>query len=449
MNKKVVSKSSFVVLSMMLLAACNTQPAPPAPPAAPSPPVAKMDLKSEDVKGTVTEWNWNAQFPAYEKETLGKKFPNLKFEATVVATGDYLQKLQSSIASGTDVPDIILAEIGTRGKLYNMDILENLEAPPYNFDRKTFFPYEVPLHMNEKGQIVGVEQQLTTSGFAFRRDLTKQFFGVDDPDKVEEVVKDWDAFIKAGQLVKEKSGGQVYMMASLTDALTALRGQTAQEYIKGDEIDITKRLKNAFEIAFKLRDTGILGKYEQGSPAWNAAYAKGDVIFWNSATFSPKSGMYANDKEKGTGRWGLVKAPGGGFTMGGTSVGIYKNSKNKEAAWEVIKYLYLSKEGFSNTYREFGYIPGVQSFFEGADTPIDQPGRYDEFFGGQNLAKYHITKILPGVKGQPQSKYETIVNEAIGKLQPQFIQQANMTPQQALDKIKDEIKLKAPNAIVK
>jgi len=255
-------------------------------------------------------------------------------------------------------------------------------------------------------------------------------------------------FIKAGLILKEKSGGQVFMMASLQDLIIAVKGQNDQKYIQGDEIDVTKRLRSTFELCFKVRDTGIIGKYESGSPSWNAAYAKGDIIFWNCAVYSPKSGMYASDKENGTGRWGLIKAPGGGFTMGGTSVGIYKNSKNKEAAWEVIKYLYLSKEGFAHTYEQFGYIPGVKSFFEGI-TPIDKPGRYDEFFGGQNLAKYHVSQILPDVKGQFQSKYETIVNDAFTKLLPLFTKDTSMTVQRAINKVKEEIKISAPNAVVK
>lgn len=412
---------------------------------------AKYDYTCKDpesVTGRLLEWNWNPAFTQWLIENVPKKFPNLKFEGVVVGHPDYLQKLQSSLAAGTEVPDIILGEKAFWGKIIDMDILENIEKPPYNFDRTDLFPYLQELLSNSRGEIVGVDQQACPAGFAYRKDLTKKYFGVEEPEEVHELVSSWDKFIETGKQLKEKSDGKVFMMAGMSDVLKALRFGNPQEYVEGDTVNLTKWLKEPFELAFKIRDEGIIAKYEEGTPAWNAAQAKGDVIFWNCASWTPRGQMSQNDREHGKGRWGLTKGPQA-FTLGGTIVGIYKGSKNKEAAWEYIKYIYLSKEGVGETYKAFGYIPGVKSFYE-SDCIIDKvPGKYDEFFGGQNLARYYVDNILPEIKAVRQTKYDSVVESLFVKLMPKFISDTNMTAQEALDEMISEFKLLCPEVTVK
>lgn len=129
--------------------------------------------------------------------------------------GDYMTKLQTSYVSGMELPDIILGEMAWRGTLFEMNICENLEEAPYNLDRSEMVPSSVPLVSDQNGKILGVEMQVTPAGFAYKRDLAKEYLGTDDPQKVGEMIKDWDSFLAVGEQVKEKSGGKVKMMASL------------------------------------------------------------------------------------------------------------------------------------------------------------------------------------------------------------------------------------------
>lgn len=63
-------------------------------------------------------------------------YPNVKFEYTPMANGDTLQKYQTALASGTELPDIGWAIIDSRAKVYELDMWEDLSAAPYNFDIK-------------------------------------------------------------------------------------------------------------------------------------------------------------------------------------------------------------------------------------------------------------------------------------------------------------------------
>ncbi|MBP1973889.1 ABC transporter substrate-binding protein [Cohnella thailandensis] len=452
--KKWASAASATVMLAGLLSACGSNDngksaasESPAPSGGASASAA-AGSNPADLKGTVKIWDWDETFQKGMIPEFNKKYPNIKVEVTVVNPNDYLQKLQSGIASGSDVPDIILGEMAYRGKLFDLDVLDNLEAAPYDFDRGELLDYLPPLLSNPKGELVGVDQAIAPAGLAFRRDLAKEYLGTDDPAELEKLLSDWDSFIEKGKEVKDKSGGKVLMFPGLGDAFLVLRGQNADSYINGTEINLTGKMQKPVETLFKMRDAGILGKNELWTPAWASSMAKGEFLFYPMAPWGPKWHISANDTE-GSGRWGLVKAPEGSFTRGGTSVSIYKDSKVKEAAWAYIQFAYLSDDGGLFNFKTFGNMPGVKSFYENNPQVLTEKGAYDDFFGGQNLAKYFMDTIVPGVKGEPQTKYDSIVDGVFNSLYPLWTKDTSIDSGAALKKFVTEVQNKANDATVK
>jgi len=411
-------------------------------------PSASAPADPTQLSGTVKVWDWDEAFQTGMIAEFNKKYPNIKVEVTVVNPNDYLQKLQSGIASGSDVPDVILGESAYRGKLFDLDVLDNLEAAPYNFDKSTILDYVVPYVSNAKGEVIAVDQSLTPAGFAYRRDLAKEYWGTDDPAELEKLISSWDDFIAKGKELKDKSSGKVLMFPGLGDAYIALRGQNFVSYVNGNEIDLTTKLQAPLQRLFEMRDAGILGKNELWTPAWSASMAKGEFMFYPMAPWGAKWHISANDPE-GSGRWGLVKAPEGGFTRGGTAVGIYKDSKVKEAAWAFIQFAYLSDDGSAYNFKTFGNMTSSKSFYETQKALIDAPGPYDEFFGGQNLAKYFIEKIVPDMQGEAQSKYDSVVDSVFNALYPLWMKDDSVAVDSALKKFIQETKNKASDATVK
>lgn len=402
---------------------------------------------SGELSGTIKVWDWDEAFLKKMVPEFNKAYPNIKVEYTVVNNNDYMQKIQSGIASGSDVPDVILGEMNYRGQLFDLDILDNLEAAPYNFARNELLDYLPPIMFNSKGELVGVDQSITPAGLAYRRDLAKEYLGVDDPDAVAALFPDWNAFIEKGQEVLDKSGGEVTMFASFDDAYRILREQTANPYVEGNTINLTQRLQQPLGTVFQMRDAGILGKYEAYTPGWNASFAKGDNIFYPMAPWGAKWNIAANDQD-GEGRWGLIPAPEGSYTYGGTAIGVYKDSKNKEAAWAYIQFAYMSDEGMAVSYKELGNMAGTKAFFEKHMDWIDAGTEYDKFFAGQNLNKTFYEKIVPTVKAEPQTKYHSIVQNAYNSLYPLWMKDKTIGLDEALAKLKSEVQNMAPEATV-
>ena len=281
---------------------------------------------------TLVQWGWDEAVAEAMKTKFNKVYPNVKFEYTAVQ--DYLTKVQTTVASGGELPDILWAEMGSRGKMFDMDIWENLEAEPYNLDRSILLDYIIPLESNAAGQIIAIDNSISPAAMAYKRDLAKEYFGTDDPKALSEILSDWNTFIEKGKEVLQKSGGKVFMLPSIGDAFQILDGQSSTPTMDGDSINITGRIKGTLDIIEQMRDAGILNKMDMWSPAWNASFADKNNIFFACANWSPQYQIKANDTN-GEGNWGIMIPPEGPFSWGGTAFGISKQSKNKDIAWQL------------------------------------------------------------------------------------------------------------------
>lgn len=399
---------------------------------------------------TLTIWDWDEAHLTHMTEWYHEKHPNINFDTLVVSTADYMQKLQSALASGSGVPDIILSEMRYRGKVWDLGITEDLSKDPYNVKKEDMFDFATSLGSGPNGELYGVEQQICPSGFAYRRDLAKEYLGTDDPDEIADMISDWDKMFDVATQVKEKSDGKVTALPGISALFqNILCTQTVSDYIDGNKIDLTDRYTKALDIATKFNQAGVLGKQEVNTPAYNSSFAAGEVIFYPCAPWSAKWEEATNDPD-GTGNWGLTKAPENGFTYGGTSVSIYSESEHKDAAWDYVQDVYCTGDGVKEAYEQFGFMTGFTAPYEDENSYFfTEEGQYDEFFGGQKLADYFINDIAINTVGQVQTKNEANVKSAIGNTVSQMAANPSMTTDEAMEILKTEVLTLIPEAEIK
>ena len=383
-------------------------------------------------------------------EMYSELYPNVQFETLVVTPTDFMQKLQAALASGTNVPDIILGELSYRGRLFELGILEDLSQEPYNLNAEDMFDFAVQLESGQNGELFGVEQQICPSGFAYRRDLALEYLGTDDPDELARLMPTWDDFIELGKQVVEQSNGGVTIFPGISVMVyETLKGQNPSSYIDGDTIDLTARYADMFELAAEMNQAGILGNQERETPALDAGFSEGTFIFFPCPPWAAKWNIEVNDPD-GAGNWGLTTAPEGGFTRGGTSISIYSGSENKEAAWNYIQFTYCDGPGVQEAFEQFGFMTGFKTPYENDDSYFfTTTGAYDAYFGGQNLAEYYIKNISVETQGQIQTKHEATVLNALLSVVAQMANDKAITGEQALELLKQETQLMIPEAIIK
>ena len=354
----------------------------------------------------------------------------------VVAAGNYLTKLQTTVASGGQLPDLIWGEISNRGQIFEMDILDDLSGEPYNFDPSSVEECVLPTMKNEEGTILGVERNLVPSGLAYHRGLAEQYLGTGDPNEVTAMFPDWDTFIEAGKQVVADSNGEVMMFSSLGDVYYIVNGQMDQARISDDVIHKDAVLQ-LFEEICKFRDAGIVGKLDQWSPAWYASFGTEDAMFSPMPSYGEANWLIPNAPD-GEGDWALIVPPGGGFSWGGTCWGITKDSQNKELAWDFVEFDMFG-EGADIRQQEGGELPSAAGYM---DDKIDEE---NEYFGGQKTGEVFINEILPTIKSQVPTPYDyadiCTIEVVLSSLNTDY----SMTAQDAVDAYVTEMQNQAPD----
>lgn len=399
-----------------------------------------------DYEGTISMWGWDDPYFNAVTKAFNEKYPNVKFEYTPMANGDSLQKYQTALAAGTDLPDVAWAIIDSRAKVYELDMWEDLSAEPYNFDINQVYEMVHTRMVNSKGQVCGIEQCLTPAGMAYRKDLALEYLGTDDPKELEAMLPDWETFVKVGKEVYEKSDGTIYMWPGIADAQQFIREQEAKTWIEDNTINMTDTLQRSMELACEFRDNNVADKLEAWSTAWYASFGEGKHIFNGCATWSVPFTIEPNDPTgENAGHWGLMSAPEGNISWGGTALGITKTCKDKRLAWEFIRFATLSTEG-AEALNEINLLTTAKKPYE--EKPELQSST-SAWFGDQDLGKYYFEEIIPNIETRQMNQDDNVIHETLNLITTAINNDSSITAEDAMKQLKEELEMKLPDYEIK
>ena len=137
----------------------------------------------------ITIWCWDTSDNGKKMNAGFTEATGIKVNMVAVESKDMTQKLQTTLASGGEMPDVAWLEATYRGKLLSLDIWENITKDPYNFDTSQVLDYLIPLETSESGQYVGPEYP-SVVGMAYKRELAKEYLGTDDPQELEAMLSE-------------------------------------------------------------------------------------------------------------------------------------------------------------------------------------------------------------------------------------------------------------------
>lgn len=352
---------------------------------------------------------WSKTIPEFNEQ-----FPDVKISYVNVQWKDYLVKYMTAKATNQGMPDIVFFDQSFARRLMDLDgAWELLNKPPYNINPGDFSDFYVNRLLNKNGDLVAVTGEVTIGGIAYRRDLAKQYLGTDVPEELEKMFPDWDSIVAKGLEVYNKSDGKVFMLGSPGEAFSMLELQSSNQIFDQDGNYDLEVIRPEMEMTKKMLDNKVFdNKVATWSPEWFTGIDQGASIFYQSASWFGYGVAEPFDKD-GSGKWGIIKTPGGGaFVQGGAPIGISSSSKSKKAAWEFIKFAYLSKRGAElerdNHFAITPYKPNYSlDFYTGKMLPEKLA-----FWGGQDvLAKY--AEFLNGpVKMRELTRFDSIYQKA-------------------------------------
>ncbi|OBZ15161.1 ABC transporter substrate-binding protein [Bacillus sp. FJAT-26390] len=390
-----------------------------------------------DYKGEFVLWTWEPEHPT-ALAAFNEKYPNIKVKRVNVAAEDISKKLQTTIASGGELPDVVRIERGQKAKIFDMDILENLETAPYNADKSILFDYDLATFAKDD-HLIAIPDDMSVAGIAYIKSLAKQYFGTDNPEEMEAIFTNWDVFIEKGKEVLQQSGGKVKMFPSLGDVNQTLKGQRAEPYFDGDKLNVPMLTSTVTDLV-KFRDSGIIDKLDQWTPAWNATFGGEKYIFAMSPVWMPQYVIGPNDKKDD--RWALMVPPGGGFIRGGSSHGIPKGAKNAELAWKWIEFTSMSQEGAEAQKKD-----GVFTHFKKAYEDQSFTNWTWRNFGSQDIGDKFFVDISATTKDMPENINDLVLDDVMNIVLQTLAKDDSFGVEQALDRIQKELKAKAPKIV--
>ena len=334
-----------------------------------------------DLSGTLEVWGWTTD-PQYQIEAFEKAYPNVTVNYTMIGT-DYDTKMQTIVDNRTEGPDVFYADVKTVKNYIESDAWETLTDDPYNIDVSDSEDYTVKIASDSEGNVKALSYQATPGGFWYKRDLAKKYLGTDDPDEISEMLSTTEGMLDVAEKLKEGSNGETHMFASYKDLWQfANYGMRSVAWVDGNKFQMDDYIPEFFDLAKTVRDNDYDAKIDTWSEAWYASCADDSVFGYAEPTWGLQYVIQtgAPDSE---GNWGLASMPAAYFN-GGSYLGIYQESQNKELAAEYVKFVCTNKDFLAQYAKDKGDYTSLKS----VNKEIADGGYEESWCAGQNTFKF-------------------------------------------------------------
>lgn len=364
--------------------------------------------------GEITIWSWNVAASSLKATVAGfnKLHPDIK--VTVQDLGNqptYDKSIAGCAAGGVGLPDIVTIENGEAENYWSQfpDCFVDLHTLGYTAEDQKKFPdfKRTELEVGDKAYAMPWDSGPVAA--FYRRDFYEKA-GVDPAS-----IKTWDDFIAAGKKIQAANPGVSMTNADFngdTEFFRMISNEQGCAYFAEDGQSITvsePKCVDAMTKVKEMKDAGIVSSADWGTKITNnTAGTVATQVYggWYEGTIRTES---AGEN----GKWGVYLMPSltsdgpRAANLGGSSLAITSASKNKEAAYEYLKYTLGTNEGQITMLKEFGLVPSLVSALNDPYVSEGLP-----YWGGQAVWKDilgTLPKVVPSRGTQFQSDAEIIV----------------------------------------
>ncbi|GAA2340943.1 ABC transporter substrate-binding protein [Dactylosporangium salmoneum] len=363
--------------------------------------------------------------------------PNIKVDVKNEGqTKDFVPKLAQQISAGSGASDVVMLEEGmllqylkdNKGFANLLDLgASSLESEYLSFKWKNAFTADGK-------KLVGLGTDVGPLAMCYRTDLFQKAGLPTARDEVSKLWPTWEDYIKQGETFKSKNTGAAWI-DSATSIMQPYIMQNADTwfYDKSDKYvgDTNPAVKKAYDLGIDMASKGLTAKLARWQADWdaafkNAAFATVPCPPWYTGVIKERAG------DAGKNKWDIATIPGKGGNWGGSYLAIPEQSKNKKAAFELIKFL-TGKQGGIDAFKEAGPLPSSVSAL--ADPAVADAT--NDYFNNAPVGKIYAgaAKDLKPIYLGPkhQALWENAFEPAM-----QAAEQGKLSPQAGWDKaIKD------------
>lgn len=356
-----------------------------------------------------------AAYPAVDqivKDALGvwsKNHPDVEVKVVGREYSDHHTAMTTALAASSGLPDVMTIEYGYLGRFANSGGFENLMDPPYSAagyqDQVVPFAWAQASH-SMHGQ-TALPTDIGPGAMFYRADLLEAV-GLEEQD----LNKSWESFIESAKILKNNSNIRIIAHARDVKDIVIRTGVQSGAGIYFDAagksvVGSSPRFKRAFELAKTIRDNDLDADIGAWSNEWGEALRRGDVATQMMGAWL--GGHLKNWLAPDTsGNWRSTTLPeGANVSWGGTFYAIPKQSKNKELAWSLVRYLTLDRDQQEAAFIKHDAFPALVAAHDADffDEPIP--------FLGQQVARPVWRKTAMSIVPTAVFKHDAVAEEIV------------------------------------
>ncbi len=325
--------------------------------------------------------------------------------------GVYQQKLDEALlnqadAAADDKVDIFLSETDYVFKYTDADANVAMPLTDLGIDPDTEladqYEFTKTTASDQNGVQRGSTWQCCPGLLVYRRDIAKDVFGTDDPQKVGEKVKDGDTLKEtAGE--REENG--YYTFASYADTVRLYGNSSDEPWVESGEtvVKVNQKIMDWVNDSKEWLDAGYFDSTVKGqwNDDWNKAMSSSSKVF---AFLFPAWGVDFTlnpnwDGEEGA--WAVTNPPQE-YNWGGSYIHACTGTDNPEHVKDIILSLTADKDNLLKISKDYlDYTNTVSGMQEAAQS--DEFA--SDFLGGQNAYEYYAP-VAENIQIAPLSAYD-------------------------------------------
>ena len=332
----------------------------------------------------LTMWYWKNSIREDLIAQVSEQFPGVTIKAELFSADDIEEKINTTIASGGELPDLLPMDDWIANLLQYPDMFVNLYDAPCNAKEieDQYVEWKWKRAETVDGKLIALPMDIGPTCMFYNAGLFEAAGLPAEPADVAAAMSTWeDAYAAAEKL--QAATPDVKMFDFMGHLFVAALGQQSQHMIdeQGNFIADQDHIREAFMTAVEGKPY-VYGGDTEWSSEWAASLNNGDVAaFVGAVWMKPELQDAAPDT---AGQWRVTTAPGGAGNVGGSSIGITKDCKNVETAYKVLTWM-TNTENQVKSLDQLGLFPSLIS-------ALDDPALMyeEEFFGNQVVNEYFI-----------------------------------------------------------
>ena len=312
--------------------------------------VLNIQVWNEEFKSRVTD-----HYPGYEAvdETHGK-IGDVDVVWTITPSDDnaYQNNLDSILpgnadASADDKVDIFLIEADYALKYVDEEADVAMTMADLGINEEDLadqYTYTQDIVKDNDGMIRASSWQACSAGLIYNREIAKEVLGTDDPDEVQEFVKDWATYNETAEKMAEAG---YKMAATVNDTYRVYSNNVAGPWVQDGKVVLDDNIKAWVDDSKAAVDGGQTTTAELWSDDWSKGFFKdpGDVFCYFGPAWFFNFCMHEGEEEAiaTDGGWGYCEGPQG-YYWGGTWICAANGTDNPTLVKDIILTMTTDKD---------------------------------------------------------------------------------------------------------